>query len=192
MQYRLTGFRPRTEGQASDDRSCSHTPCQTALGHIMKRLRNAPLPLHRTARPHIRRVVRITRRKAARRSDEKRSFGPNSAKRKKNRSYRIAPDRAQTDSAKRTNGIPTRRPDRSETHPAKSVLITSFALFGNILSKNPATLLIKHTSYEPKRLRSDDFKKTGHNLLIRRITKKSVYCRAKEDLRIIKHCFYEI
>ena len=172
MQYRLTGFRPRTEGQASDDRSCSHTPCQTALGHIMKRLRNAPLPLHRTARPHIRRVVRITRRKAARRSDEKRSFGPNSAK--------------------RTNGIPTRRPDRSETHPAKSVLITSFALFGNILSKNPATLLIKHTSYEPKRLRSDDFKKTGHNLLIRRITKKSVYCRAKEDLRIIKHCFYEI
>ena len=58
-----------------------------------------------------RRVVRITRRKATRRSDEKRSFGPNSAKRKKNRSYRIAPDRAHTDSAKRTNGIPTRRPD---------------------------------------------------------------------------------
>ena len=77
----------------------------------MKRLRNAPLPLHRIVRPHIRRVVRITRRKAARRSDEKRSFGPNSAKRKKNRSYRIAPDRAHTDSAKRTNGIPTRRPD---------------------------------------------------------------------------------
>ena len=95
-----------------------------------------------------RRVVRITRRKATRRSDEKRSFGPNSAKRKKNRSYRIAPDRAHTDSAKRTNGIPTRRPDRSETHSAKSVLITSFALFGNMLSKNRSHYLqnIPYTS----------------------------------------------
>lgn len=101
----------------------------TDRGTSIRRPVLLPYPLSNCARPHNekapqrpssassdrpssqRRVVRITRRKAARRSDEKRSFGPNSAKRKKNRSYRIAPDRAHTDSAKRTNGIPTRRPD---------------------------------------------------------------------------------
>ena len=141
----------------------------TDRGTSIRRPVLLPYPLSNCARPHNekapqrpssassdrpssqRRVVRITRRKAARRSDEKRSFGPNSAKRKKNRSYRIAPDRAHTDSAKRTNGIPTRRPTvpgQFEARPAKSAPVTVFALFGNMLSKNRSHYLqnIPYTS----------------------------------------------
>ena len=186
MQYRPTGFRhgPRDKRPTARPgppcpyklRSIAHEkflatpPCRTvhSLGE-----KPSGLPLGR----------------------EKRPFDPNSAECEKNRSYVSPPTERIPIPPKRTNGIPTCRPTapgQFETRPAKSAPVTVFALFGNMLSKNPATLLIKHTSYEPKRLRSDAFEKIGHNLLIRRITKKSVYCRAKEDLRIIKHCFYEI
>ncbi len=119
----------------------------------MKRLRNAPLPLHRIDRPHKRssrphyppESNSLFRTKSG-------PSEPNSAKRKKNAAPTASlpieripiPRNGQTAFQRAGPTVP----GQFETRPAKSAPVTVFALFGNMLSKNRSHYLqnIPYTS----------------------------------------------
>ena len=141
----------------------------------MKRLRNAPLPLHRIVRPHKGESSALP---AGKQLAVRTKSGP--SVRTARNTKRLAP----------TASLPIERipiprngqtafqragptvPGQFETRPAKSAPVTVFALFGNMLSKNRSHYL----QNIPYTIRNDYevtiSKKNGHNLLIRRITKK--------------------